>query len=66
MEALVIMTSSSGFFSISGTVAPGAGYPTGMSRYGFSVFGRRRISARKPIGLGVCVSVASPAKCSAP
>ena len=36
------------------------GYPTGMRRYGFSWGGRPRISFRKPIGDGVCVSVARP------
>jgi hypothetical protein len=29
----------------------------------FSFFGRPRVSPRKPIGLGVWVSVASPARC---
>ena len=33
--------------------------------YGFSLFGRPHSSLRKPIGLGVCVSVASPAWCRA-
>jgi hypothetical protein len=32
---------------------------------GFSAAGRPQISFKKPIGLGVCVSVAKPAWCKA-
>ena len=35
------------------------------SKYGFSFFGRFRISLKKPIGLGVWVKVARPALCNA-
>jgi hypothetical protein len=61
----LIRICSSGFFWIAGTTASGAGYPTGISRYGFSFFGRPRIDERNPIGLGVCVNVVSPATCRA-
>lgn len=50
---------------MSGTTASRAGYPTTKSRNGLSFFGRPRISFRKPMGLGVCVSAASPAWWSA-
>ena len=56
-----IITSDSGFLLITGTFASSAGNPTGIKRNGLSFVGRSRICARNPIGLGVCVSVASPA-----
>ena len=60
-----VRTASSDFFSIVGTTASDAGNPTGINRNGFSFFGRPRISERNAIGLGVWVSVARPATCSA-
>jgi hypothetical protein len=50
---------------MSGTSASSAGYPTGSSRNGFSLAGRPSTWLRKPMGLGVCVKVASPMLCSA-
>src|SRR5260370_37155098 len=49
-----------GFFVMSGTSASSAGNPTGSNRKGFSLAGRPRTWLRKPMGLGVWVSVASP------
>ncbi len=56
---------ANGLRAISGTTQSSVGYPTGITRYGRSWSGRRRIERRNFIGLGVCVSVASPAWCAA-
>lgn len=44
----------------SGTFASSAGKPMGSSKNGFSFSGRPKASAKKFMGEGVCVSVASP------
>ena len=58
---------SKGFFlsACSGTSASRAGNPATTIINGFSSAGRPQISRRNPIGEGVWVSVARPARCSA-
>ena len=51
--------------SMFGTCAAGDGYPVTSSRKGRWLDGRPRMEFRNPIGLGVCVRVASPAWWSA-
>lgn len=52
---------SNGFFSMSGTIVPSAGYPTAKIKNAFSCTGLPRMPFKNPIGLGVCVSDTSPA-----
>jgi len=50
---MIVQISSKGFFDNTGTIAPRAGYPTGINKTAFSFFGLFNIFLKKLIGEGV-------------
>src|SRR5260370_35618782 len=64
-DYLISITSAMLFFPIAGTVASADGKPTGINTNGRSFFGRFRMFARNPMGLGGGVRLARPLTWSA-